>query len=244
MMPVSWRLGSESSERTPRTGCPGPSTILPSGWGAQGLVPRDLPRLLQKGFSGSRWPTAVCCRNAALRIRHGLGDRSPATPCPLQPRVLCPPRFPYSRHSPTSKSLTHKTITALAAASCRQDRQRHDTKRREKMGCWANAVLLTCRASGGAELAVSCGWSGPRAWGWFGANGISAYAQQCRDAGGLRCVYSVGVRGRRGQAIGEMSPCSTWQGPGASLAGLWWPCWARHRGLKQPFLWEAGLGAG
>lgn len=95
---------------------------------------------------------------------------------------------------------------------------------------------------GGGGLAVSRGWSGPRAWGWFGANGISVYAQQCRDARGLRCVYSVGVRGRRGRAIGEMSPCSTWQGPGASLAGLR-PLWPQIALSLGSWLWRR-MGAG
>lgn len=62
--------------------------------------------------------------------------------------------------------------------------------------------------------------------------------------GGPPCVYSGGVRGRRGRAIRETPPCSMWQGPGASPAGLRWTCWAHHLGLKWLFLWKASFGGG
>lgn len=64
------------------------------------------------------------------------------------------------------------------------------------------------------------------------------------DTRGPWCVYSGGVRGRRGRAIRETPRCSVWQGPGASLAGLQWTCWAHRLGLKRLFLWKAGSGGG
>lgn len=84
----------------------------------------------------------------------------------------------------------------------------------------------------------------PGARGWFGAKRISVCTQQGRGhEGALVCVL-WGRERQAGRAIHETPPCSMWQGPGASAAGLRGTCWAHHRGLKWLFLWKAGFGGG
>lgn len=91
--------------------------------------------------------------------------------------------------------------------------------------------------------ATRCGWVRPQEPGaGLGHVGFLCVHSAGGDTHGPRCVYTGGVRGGQGQAVGETPSCSMWQGPGASLAGPRWPCWARHGGLKGLFLWKAGFG--